>query len=109
MATAIGIGGFVFTAGSFLRSACALGCRAGRRPFGLPLATIGAHYAIMYFASTTVRLASVTRLAEQLNIRSFARAAAGIRSNVIILQIKGAAATLTHASISREHQAFCCL
>lgn len=53
----------------------------------------------MDFTETAIGFATITLKAEQLNVRPIAAAAAGIRLDVIVFQVGGAAATLTPSTI----------
>lgn len=64
------------------------------------IAAIGAHSSVMDFAVAAVGFAEVAALTQQLNIGGSVTTSAGKRDDMVVLQVVGNTATLTHASVS---------
>lgn len=106
MATAVGIGGSVFTSDTFLGDARALSCGIGWTACILAITAIDANPSVVYFARTAVRFASVAFHAKQLNVGGHTGSTAREGHDVIIFQVHGASAALTNASVSGEDNLF---
>lgn len=102
MATAVGIGGSVFTSYTFLGDACALSGGIGWTARILAITAIDANPSVVYLARTAVRFASVAFHAKQLNIGGHAGSTAREGHDVIIFQVHGASAALANTSVSGE-------
>lgn len=100
MATSAGMRGAVPAARSGFGEARALHGCAGLAYRGAVLAAIITNSSVVDLASTAVRFAAVARLAQQLDIGYVVASTAGMRHDMVVLQVQTAAATFAYAPVA---------
>lgn len=100
MAASAGMRGAVPAARSGFGEARALGGSAGLSDCRGIMAAIITNSTVMNLASTAVRFAAVARLAQQLDIGYVVASSAGMRHDMVVLQVQTAAATFAYAPVA---------
>lgn len=98
----------VFTPNTFFGSPAALSSCSYVLFDGTLFATISPHPLVVYFAHTTVRLASIASLAKQLNVRHLTAAPARKGRDVIIFEALRATATFAITPVACKYNSFSC-